>query len=635
MLISSSALGNALLQLRRLMRTTLALHQARANLVHETRQLSPAVQQPLLRQGNKSNSEHKVSLSACCTQPCLPFPCFRHSVCLAQRFTEEPAPQQQAPQQVAAQLRKLWQDATVGIRRAGPFKVLPNYISSMDAFCSVFETQLNAIHFSAIIYGTAQVYMAAQESYGRKPQAPSPDSSLQHFLSKLLAMTPRFLPHLGCREISSILWSFAKLHLDPDELQPGTVDSLCQRFIDDIDHATDRSYSSLLSACSNLQLDPCQGALVEAISQHLGRTGAANFSSQAIVMIMRSLATLPAPDASPELLDVLCNSFLAKLQLKVAYDPQNQGVATFTHALAKMPQAQPSLELLDALCSCFLERLCSPEQKQRPKAQEMSMFIYSFVSLPQTTLSAELLDALCDNFQGRIQSLSAQTRPTAQGIGLFAWALQKHRHMPSPSTAAAMLARMLYLCHVDWLQPTPQNTSNLLLAFADLRLKITRREADVLVGHLLACRDQPFQALSNTAWSLAVAGLLQLDNFQQLLRAVHKSSGYRSTEGIFQLYQALDWLLSTIVDSPQTNEALQQLHAELQSIGHRPEPVKISTYSMTTLFMALQQLGLKFQARYAVAGYVITAAVMPMVRDMPPLFIAYFDAETFANQPDR
>lgn len=584
--------------------------QARTNPVFERRQLSPAFQQPLPTQASKNNSGQT-------------------------RFREEPPPQEQAPQRVAAQLMRLWQDATLGIRRAGPFKVLPNYISSMDEFCSAFETQLSAVNFSAIIYGTAQVYMAAQDSYGNKWQAPPPDSGLQDFLFKLLAMTPRFLPHLGCREASSILWSFSKMHLDPDELQPGTVDSLCQRFIDDIDHATDRAYSSLLVACSSLQLDPCEGALIKAISQELRRTRAANFSSQAIVMITRSLATLPAPDTSPELLDVLCNSFLAKLQLQVAYDPQNQGVASFAHALAKMPQAQPSLELLDALCDCFLKRLRSPEQKQRPKAKEMSMFIYSFVSLPQTTLSAELLDALCDNFQGRIQSPSAQTRPTAQGIGLFAWALQKHKHVPAPAFAAAMLARMLSLCHFDRLQPAPQNNSNLLLAFADLRLQITRREADVLVRQLLACREQPFQALSNTAWSLAVAGLLQLDNFQQLLRAVHRSSGYRSTEGMFQLYQALDWLLSTIVDSPQNNEALQQLQAELQSIGHRPEPVKMSTYSMTTLFMALQKLGLKFQPTYAVAGYTITAAVMPMVRSMPPLFIAYFDAETFANQPDR
>ena len=132
----------------------------------------------------------------------------------------------------------------------------------------------------------------------------------------MLTNLRQLLPTTTCREISSILWSFAKMNLNPDDLVPGSVDSLAQQFVHDMDTANHQHYASLTLACANLQLDPCKGTVHQAIMQRLSTTDMSSFDAQAVSNITYSLAKMPMTDPSPRLLaiEVLGDSFLRNIR---------------------------------------------------------------------------------------------------------------------------------------------------------------------------------------------------------------------------------------------------------------------------------------------------------------------------------
>ena len=137
------------------------------------------------------------------------------------------------------------------------------------------------------------------------------------------------LQDVGRRECSSILWSFARLGLDPDSLMPGTTHGLGQRFMADSHNATDQSYASLLLAYADLQLSPCKGQLLRWSVDPLSTLDMSGFSSQPL--------------------------------------------ANIANSLTRLPQDQPSSQLLDRLYACVVRKLQAVHKQQQPKAQELAI----------------------------------------------------------------------------------------------------------------------------------------------------------------------------------------------------------------------------------------------------------------------
>ena len=74
----------------------------------------------------------------------------------------------------------------------------------------------------------------------------------------------------------------------------------------------------------------------------------------------------------------------------------------------------------------------------------------------------------------------------AQAVANTAWALQELRYAPQDDLALAMASRLLYHCQYSQAEIRPQHISNLLFAFAELRLPAEPTQLNALVTFLLS-----------------------------------------------------------------------------------------------------------------------------------------------------
>ena len=271
-------------------------------------------------------------------------------------------------------------------------------------------------------------------------------------------------------------------------------------------------------------------------------------------------------------------------------------------------------------------------------AQGLAIFIWSFATLPSSQPSTQLLNALIENFLKVLRSFDAQC-PKAQAMGNFAWALRELKHVPHAALATAMLDRMLHLCQGSKHHSNAQAISNLLLAWADLRLPISQKQANILLTHLLAEDAVITQSLANSAWSLAVSGLLQMSTFSQLLHRFHATPASRQNPNtakstFTQLFQCLEWLRPAPIASLQDHQTWSELQAQLQCLGTRPQPEQ-SFYGSTKMCFALKQLGLQFSLGADVKGYFVTAVLQAKISTARPIICTIASPDCFTNEPAR
>ena len=90
-------------------------------------------------------------------------------------------------------IKEQWQLAAQSVRHSSPDKVMEAYYGCMDQICQYSEKQLNSIHISAAVYGTAKVWVAAQIShrgwYARQSFHPR---------SKDILLRPHVFPLFAC-----------------------------------------------------------------------------------------------------------------------------------------------------------------------------------------------------------------------------------------------------------------------------------------------------------------------------------------------------------------------------------------------------------------------------------------------------
>ena len=178
----------------------------------------------------------------------------------------------------------------------------------------------------------------------------------------------------------------------------------------------------------------------------------------------------------------------------------------------------------------------------------------------------------------------------------------------------------------------PQN-----LACADRRLGLPQKHADALVSHLLAQSSLVVQELANTAWSLVLLGVLQLDNFRQLLQRLQANNDSLDliSEGSFrQMYSALDWLTPPSGATSHQHKARSELQAELRRLGPRPQP-KTTLQGSQKLKAGFKELELQCNLGRVVKGYALQAVVQPPGKRASPILLSFTFDDCFNNQPSR
>ena len=276
-------------------------------------------------------------------------------------------------------IKEQWQLAAQSVRHSSPDKVMEAYYGCMDQMCRCTEKQLNSIHINAIVHGTAKVWIAARTSHNGRGGEQQAHQKLRSFLVRMLRRLQPLLPAVGARGAANLLWSSAKLGLNPDALVPRMTDNLAHEFMVDIDAATGQHFANVLVACAKLQVKPCQGRLVKAICGRLATVDMSTFGSQAVANTLHSLATIPAAAPSVEELDALCQPFGVLLKSRQAAElPNQQSIANTLWALSKLKHAPPD-ELALSMVGRMVALCCLP--RQQPMPQEVSNVLLACAEL--------------------------------------------------------------------------------------------------------------------------------------------------------------------------------------------------------------------------------------------------------------
>jgi len=240
-------------------------------------------------------------------------------------------------------IKEQWQLAAQSIRHSSPDKVMEAYYGRMEQMCHCTEKQLTSVHINAIVHGTAKVWVAAERSHSDRGGEQQTDQKLRSFIVRMLRRLQPLLPVVRAREAANLLWSSAKLGLNPDALVPGMTDSLAREFIIDMDAANAQELANVLVACAKLQLSPCQGGLFQAIWNRLATAGLSTFGPQDVANTLHSLAILPDIAHSVEVLDALCQRFGVLLSDRQAVKlPNAQHIANTMWGLSKLKLHQVS-----------------------------------------------------------------------------------------------------------------------------------------------------------------------------------------------------------------------------------------------------------------------------------------------------
>jgi hypothetical protein len=384
-------------------------------------------------------------------------------------------------------IKEQWQLAAQSVRHSSPDKVMEAYYGCMDQICRQFEKQLNSIHISVAVYGTAKVWVAAKTSHSGWYARQQANQKLRSFIARMLQRLQPLLPAVSARQAANILWSSAQLRQNPDALVPSMTDSLAREFIVDMDAATAQELANVLVACAKLQLNPCQGGLFKAILHRLATTDLSNFEAQHVANVLHSLATIPAAAPSVEVLDALCQRFSTMLKNgRVAELSNAQSTANMMWALSKLKHA-PSDELAMSMVGRMVALCRLPGQQ--PKPQEMSNVLLACAQLRLPVKHAD--SAILADFVlslGKRQVGKQECANTAWSLAVMGHLHQDHfsllLELLSPSSAAhgdmsnglrlkISELRQLYQA-LDWLHPASSAPAQQQKAWSSLQGKMHR-----------------------------------------------------------------------------------------------------------------------------------------------------------------
>jgi len=370
------------------------------------------------------------------------------------------------------------------VRGPQPDLALQILYRDMSSLCARPDTFIHPSHPSAVIGATAKAWTLAWAGSGQQKQQQA-RREMHVFLTKMLQTLEPMLPDVEARAAANLLWSAAKLGVDPDALVPGMTDSLAHQFMADMDAATGQGFASILVACAKLQLSPCQGGLLKAIQNRLATADMSGFEPQSVANTLHSLATIPAVTPFVAVLDALCQRFGVLLKSRQAVElPVAQKIANTMWALSKLKHA-PSDELAISMVGRMMALCHVPGQQPAPQAISNVLLACAELRLPVKQAGIDGL-ALFLLSLGRQRMSRQDCTNTAWSLAvlghlqeaqlellldqLFALLVSRHE-LSEPSLLNAAGLTQLYQA-LDWLQPNQNANVQQGTAWLNLKEKL-------------------------------------------------------------------------------------------------------------------------------------------------------------------
>ena len=412
------------------------------------------------------------------------------------------------------------------VRGPQPDLALQSFYRDMSSLCARPDAFIGPSHLNAIIGSTAKAWAPAWARLDQQKQQQA-RHEMHAFLTKMWQQLQPLLPDVGEWAAANLLWSSAKLGVDPDALVPGMTGSLAHQFMADMDAAARQGFANVLVACAKLQLSPCHGGLLKAILNRLATADMSTFEPQSVANILHSLATIPAVAPSVAVLDVLCQRFGVLLKSRQAVElPTAQNIANTVWALSKLKHA-PSDELAMSMVGRMVALCHVPRQQPTPQAISNVLLACAELGLPVKQADTDGLASFLLSLRRQHMNRQHCTN-TAWSLAVLGHLRQaqlellldkicalsvRHREQSGPSLLNEADLRQLYQA-LDWLPP-PQNARTQQQGKAWLNLK----------GRLGSLGTRPDPAEPHPRAQLVCLALTQLS---LRFKATPAISGYRT-----------------------------------------------------------------------------------------------------------
>ncbi|KAA6421658.1 MAG: hypothetical protein FRX49_08601 [Trebouxia sp. A1-2] len=332
----------------------------------------------------------------------------------------------------------------------------------MEHLCSVAQPFLNYINLSAIITATAQLWTTARAKSSFQPSANMAGFDLKQFYSSILLQLEPMLPDVGAQAVSNILWSSAKLGLNPDAFVPGMTDALAATMLQlTKDKAgcqpNAQQCANFLWAFASMGHQPADKGLIDAVCQHFvrlikHRDVSKRPNAQSAANLLWALASLGHQPADKGLVDAVSECFVRLIKHHdVSKQPNAQEAANLIWALASLGHQRADKGLIDAVCEHFVRLVKHHDISKRPNAQGAANLLWALASLGHQPEDKGLIDAVCNHFVRLIKHHDVSKRPNAQGAANVIWALGELNHEPPDGAASAILERLSVLCALEQL----------------------------------------------------------------------------------------------------------------------------------------------------------------------------------------
>ena len=251
------------------------------------------------------------------------------------------------PAQVSTYIKEQQKMALAGVRGHQPLKAMLGFYASTEHLCSVAGPLLIYINLSAIITATAQLWTSAQANSSCEPKADTTESGLTHLDTSTLLQLKPMLPDVDAQAVSNILWSSAKLGLNPDTFVPGMTDALAAKLLQLTKDEARRQPSA--QSCANF---------------------------------LWALASLRHEMADKGSVDALCDHFcMLTKHHDASKRPAAHGAANFFWALATLGHEPADKGLVDAVCDHFARLIKHQDASKRPNAQGAANFLWALATL--------------------------------------------------------------------------------------------------------------------------------------------------------------------------------------------------------------------------------------------------------------
>ncbi len=337
--------------------------------------------------------------------------------------------------------------------------ILTSFCADMTQLCLATLLDFSSICSVMDTAGRLSVAAQQQQPAGLSPTTQQLVPDLVRKLSKQLWPQRH---QLRAYHVASVLTALSRTDEQMDTM-PGLADALAEQFMQDSECYNAHRFASSLYSCAQMNINPCDGQLLEHILQRLPKLSLANFGARNVANTLFALTRVPILHHPAPVIDKLCNRMIRLMSSsKEEERPTEDDAASFLRSLRTL-QHKPKDEFAPALVSWYAHVLQGLQDQSEQKAsQRVGIILKACVDLrlqiPHRFIPMLLPHVFGIRNRRHPKRVKAEARASAArglaALGILDQDTFQSLLSSAPQSLPWSAADLTQLRHaLDWLQP--------------------------------------------------------------------------------------------------------------------------------------------------------------------------------------